>query len=518
MSASISEQKAYIESLSRKEVEDGLRKGHPIISTFLFADRAKRMQQNDEAIAALEKAAGIPEPGQDIATKLADYLAQGAGQPGGQPGGEPGGEPGGQMPGGQMPGGPMAPGMPMAGGGLVPGYQNGGDVFEDPEYKFEYDPDIGGRYSLGTPEGTYASGERSAFGDLGRFIGRRGADVYGGGQQLTHGLANLIEGITPGQQFGEDGWFGGRRAEDDYLLSRRLFADRNDPDSYYDPRESGWSGFGRKVLVEGEPGTGIESLERRDITEKAGGGGDPFGYAALTARLQKMRGDAMQETGAEVDLREARMGRSEGIIARKDTIQDLLPTEEQDKLRREGSMLGELSDVLGRRSTDPSNSGFGSIGKNISDYDAGILNRNLATEELMAGLDSAAFVPEQQALQALATQSRAGQAYDDPEFKLALAKYEGDRDRDVKTAVEKIKQRGGMYKPTEWATVLNFLQDPDSRGVDPAMKGQIHQNLVRSMLSGGVSSGDPRLMQLMQGAKGAGANEYRGMYESLGGI
>ncbi len=149
MSASISEQKAYVESLSRKEVEDGLRKGHPIIAQYLFADRAKRMQQNDEAIAALEKAAGIPEPGQDIATKLADYLAQGAGQDAGQPGGQPGGQmPGmpGQGPGGPMPGiprmpqgGGMAAGMPMnaAGGGLVPGYQEGGS------YGDQYEEDFG---------------------------------------------------------------------------------------------------------------------------------------------------------------------------------------------------------------------------------------------------------------------------------------------------------------------------------------------------------------------------------------
>ena len=157
MSASISQQKAYVESLSRKEVEDGLRKGHPIIAQYLFADRAKRMQQNDTAIEALEKAAGIPEPGQDIATKLADYLAQGAGQNAGQPGGQPGGQmpgmpgqgPGQPMPspgvpqvpggaGGPMPGSPrmpqggaMAAGMPMAGGGLIPRYQDQGLVEEE---------------------------------------------------------------------------------------------------------------------------------------------------------------------------------------------------------------------------------------------------------------------------------------------------------------------------------------------------------------------------------------------------
>jgi len=172
MSASISQQKAYVESLSRKEVEDGLRKGHPIIAQYLFADRAKRMQQNDTAIEALEKAAGIPEPGQDIATKLADYLAQGAGQNAGQPGGQPGGQmpgmpgmpgqgPGQPMPspgvpqvpggaGGPMPGSPrmpqggaMAAGMPMAGGGLIPRYQEGGSYGDQYEEDFLDDPAVG---------------------------------------------------------------------------------------------------------------------------------------------------------------------------------------------------------------------------------------------------------------------------------------------------------------------------------------------------------------------------------------
>jgi hypothetical protein len=484
MSSSIAQQKAYVESLDRKAVEDGLRNGHPIIAQFLFADRAKRMQQNDTAIEALEKAAGIPEEGQDIATKLADYLARGGDQPGGQmPGGQmPGGQPGGQMPGmpGQGPGGPMAPGMPMnaAGGGLIPRYQDRGLVEDDDEYRLEW----GEGY---TPEGTYSSGERSIAGDVGRLFKRGVMGTRGAVDATQHGINTLIEAILPGQQYGGD-----YRGSEGQLLARRGIPGLFGEDEFYDPSEVGWSGRKRKVRVEGEPATDFERTGGGDGTT---GTRDPFGFTALTDRLDDMRTDAMKETGAEADLRRGREAEAQRILNRKETIQDLLPTAEQDKLRREGTFLGELSDVLGRRRTAPGDSGFGSIGKAVRDYDANILQRDLATEELMAGLDSKAYGVTDQTLAELARLSRAGTAYDDPEFKLMLAKYEADRD----AAVEAMKQRGGLYKPSEWDSVLSFLESPDSVGLDPSARAAINANLTQSMLGGGVPKSDPRLMNLM---------------------
>jgi len=157
----------YAELLTRKEVSEGLEKGHPLIPGFVLADRAKQIQQTDAIVQALEQQAGLKPPGQTIVDELEAYLRnpnpaqQQPGQaqpPGGPQGGPPGGPPGGPRPpmpqggppgaGGPMPGpqapggagGPM-PGMPqgqpgaggpmMASGGIIPRYQEGSVVEEE---------------------------------------------------------------------------------------------------------------------------------------------------------------------------------------------------------------------------------------------------------------------------------------------------------------------------------------------------------------------------------------------------
>ena len=164
---SILDAQRYAESMTRKELADVLKKGyHPLIPVHVVAARAEDLKKLDEAQKKLEQIAGIPEPGQDIASKLAQYLES---QPGRQeqnpfmPEGPsqrmaamPGQGPGGAMPtpgvpsvpggaGGPMPGMPRMPqggamtaGMPMraAGGGLVPEYQTGGFYGEQEEEDF----------------------------------------------------------------------------------------------------------------------------------------------------------------------------------------------------------------------------------------------------------------------------------------------------------------------------------------------------------------------------------------------
>ena len=161
---SILDSQRYVETMTRKEIADALKNGHPLVPGFLLADRAKQLQQNEALLKILEEQAGLPAPGTSIVDKLEAYLRNpnpaerqpGQAQPpGGPQGGPPGGPPGGPRPpgpgpmpqggppgaggpmpgprppggaGGPMPGmpqGPQGPGAPMAYGGMIPGYQEG---------------------------------------------------------------------------------------------------------------------------------------------------------------------------------------------------------------------------------------------------------------------------------------------------------------------------------------------------------------------------------------------------------
>ena len=507
---SILDAQRYVESMTRKEIADALKKGgHPLVPTFVLADRAEQLKKNDAAVKKMEEMAGIPAPNQDIGSKLAQYLEANmrAGEAGGRGAPNmPGQGPGGAMPtpgvpsvpggaGGPMPGmarmpqgGATTSGMPMAGGGLIPRYQDRGLVEGsglrppiarrlDPD--FEYDPempmfsDIFPGFSLGDTSDPYS---------VPHYLGRGFGDFYGGSQQLTHGLANLIE-MLPGQQFGEDGMFGGRRAEDDYLLSRHLFKDRNDPDSYYDPRVKGWSGLERRLGL-----TTTDRFNRRNKQERQQ---VQSLYDMLSGRLSDMRTAATTETEAEADLREAREGFAQRIRSRKQDIRDILPTEEQDKLRSSATMLELISDTMGARSTDPANSGFGRIARGMRELGQQRQERDLGIEELMFNLDKGAFDIEDRNRAGLATLSRAGERYDDPEFDLMLAQYEARQ----KALLEAQKAGQGLYKPAQWASVINFLEGPESVEIPEADRTRIQQILVQSMMGG--SSAPSRLEQVM---------------------
>ena len=147
---SILDAQRYAESMTRKEVADALKKGHPLVPGFLLADRAKQFQQNEALLKVLEEKANLPQPGQTITDKLQTYLQNSLSQerqelsPVRAPQGTqtaqtdmPGQGAGEAMPGARMPagaGGPMpGPTMPPGAGqainarrGGVVGFQGGG--------------------------------------------------------------------------------------------------------------------------------------------------------------------------------------------------------------------------------------------------------------------------------------------------------------------------------------------------------------------------------------------------------
>tara|TARA_R110001583_G_scaffold56729_9_gene171000 strand:- start:577 stop:2337 length:1761 start_codon:yes stop_codon:yes gene_type:complete len=74
---SILDAQRYVENLTRKEVADALKKGHPLVPQFLLADRAKQFQENDELLKVLmeqDKGPNLPGGMRSITDNLRDYL------------------------------------------------------------------------------------------------------------------------------------------------------------------------------------------------------------------------------------------------------------------------------------------------------------------------------------------------------------------------------------------------------------------------------------------------------------
>ena len=216
-------------------------------------------------------------------------------------------------------------------------------------------------------------------------------------------------------------------------------------------------------------------------------------YDMISGRIGDMRTAATTETKAEADLREAREGFAQRIRSRKQDIRDILPTEEQDKLTTSATMLELMSDVTGARSTDPANSGFGRIARGMRELGQQRQERDLGIEELMFNLDKGAFDVEDRNLAGLATLSRAGERYDESEFDLMLAQYEAQ----AKALLEAQKGGQGLYKPAQWASVINFLEGPESVEIPEADRTRIQQILVQSMTGGaaGMPAGTSELLE-----------------------
>jgi len=498
---SILDAQRYVESMTRREIADALKKGgHPLVPTFVLADRAEQLKKNDAAVKKLEQMVGIPAPNQDISSKLAQYLetsmrAQEVGGRGAP--NMPGQGPSGPMPtpgvppvpggaGGPMPsmsrmpqGGAMTSGMPMAGGGPIPRYQDGGVVEEE-----------------------------DFMGDLA---------VADGMEDVGSALAAMREEAEAGRLTTELP----ETALSRYLSGfpdRMAAANRNAIAGTTYAGTRGTSRFSPQVMMPelsnaAEPPSGIAALEdmfkrqneqdQRRVRSL---------YDTLSGRLGDMRTAATTETGAEKDLREAREGFAQRIRSRKQDIRDLLPTEEQDKLKGSATMLELISDTLAARATDPANSGFGRIARGMREYGDRKLQRDLGIEELMFGLDQSAFEMEDRNRAGLAALSRAGERYDDPEFKLMLAQYEAQQE----ALLEAQKGRQGLYKPAQWASVINFLQSPESVELPEADRTRIQQILVQSMTGGatGMPPGTTELVERLT-AGDLSEEEERGLLGTL---
>jgi|8_EtaG_2_1085327.scaffolds.fasta_scaffold01612_1 hypothetical protein len=475
---SILDAQRYVESMTRKEIADALKKGgHPLVPAFVLADRAEQLKKNDAAVKKMEEMAGIPAPNQDIGSKLAQYLEAnmraeeeksrgGLGMPGqgvGEPMPKPGMPP---VPGGAgkpMPGATaFGQGTPMAkaGGGLIPRYQDRGLVQEE---------DFMG--DLAVADGTIDVGSALAAmreeAEAGRLTTERPESAFsrylsGFPDRIAAANRNAIAGTT----------YAGTR---------------------------GTSRFSPQVMMPelsnaAELSSGIAALEdmfkrKEDEDERR----VQSLYDMISGRIGDMRTAATTETVAEADLREAREGFAQRIRSRKQDIRDILPTEEQDKLRTSATMLELISDTMGARSTDPANSGFGRIARGMRELGQQRQERDLGIEELMFGLDKGAFDVEDRNRAGLATLSRAGERYDESEFDLMLAQYEAQG----KALLEAQKGGQGLYKPAQWASVINFLEGPESVEIPEADRTRIQQILVQSMTgnAAGMPAGTRELLE-----------------------
>tara|TARA_R110001583_G_scaffold43168_5_gene137212 strand:- start:133 stop:1767 length:1635 start_codon:yes stop_codon:yes gene_type:complete len=244
---SILDSQRYVETMTRKEIADALKNGHPLVPGFLLADRAKQLQQNEALLKVLEQQAGLPAPGTSIIDKLEAYLRNpnpaerqpGQAQPpGGPQGGPPGGPPGGPRPpgpgpmpqggppgaggpmpgpqapggaGGPMPGmprGPQGPGAPMASGGMIPGYQEGSLVDDYIDERDSFGIGDALMYPINHPiKSASALALAKMFGpkrarDLMSMQGLRG--MQGAGGSLMGGVGSLLR--SGAQKRGPVGW------------------------------------------------------------------------------------------------------------------------------------------------------------------------------------------------------------------------------------------------------------------------------------------------------------------------
>ena len=507
---SILDAQRYVESMTRKEIADALKKGgHPLVPGFVLADRAEQLKKNDAAVKKMEEMAGIPAPNQDIGSKLAQYLEANmrAGEAGGRGAPNmPGQGPGGAMPtpgvpsvpggaGGPMPGmarmpqgGAMTAGMPMAGGGLIPRYQDRGLVEEE---------DFMG--DLAVADGTIDVG--STLSDM---LAQARARETAAGRPLTTGDVDYFRehGRYPSQSAGFwETLIGGSardRAANEAAMRERFRAGMSpsNQNALAAATYAGTRGTSRFAPLSNvaEPPSGIAALadmfERRNEQDQRQ---VQSLYDMISGRIGDMRTAATTETKAEADLREAREGFAQRIRSRKQDIRDILPTEEQDKLTTSATMLELMSDVTGARSTDPANSGFGRIARGMRELGQQRQERDLGIEELMFNLDKGAFDVEDRNLAGLATLSRAGERYDESEFDLMLAQYEAQ----AKALLEAQKGGQGLYKPAQWASVINFLEGPESVEIPEADRTRIQQILVQSMTGGaaGMPAGTSELLE-----------------------
>jgi len=398
--------------------------------------------------------------------------------------------------------------------GIADEWTYGEDPEQDSEQRlgwadvYEYDPT---KSWLGTPEGDYASGERSILGDVGRFFGRLAAAPYNVAQAGTYGLASLVENILPGQQF--KGHYRGPQGQ---LLAKRLFRDRDDPGSYYDPRTEGWSGQMRRVS--GEPSADDDALSEiedwiaaQEGTGAGAGAGAGAGrgdsvYQDLFAKIDEFAEAAAIPSESERNRYKLADDRAKDLAGRRTGIEALMPTEEEDRLRNRSVGFGALSKFLprtgGPRDIEP-----GGVGAAIRGETTRQRDRRRADEGILAGIDTDIYGVESGSLGERALRERAGDAFQGPMIGALQSKIEsGEAERlarlqaDLALNVERVRQQGATdyFRPQNLPAILNFLNDP---GAIEYISLEQRQGIVREIarrLSGGPSPDDVSEEDLMK--------------------
>ena len=500
---SILDSQRYVENMTRKEIADALKKGHPLVPGFLLADRAKQLQQNDALLKVLEEQAGLPAPGTSIVDKLEAYLRnpnpaqQQPGQPqppGGPQAGPPGGPPGGPRPpgpgpmpqggppgaggpmpgpqapggaGGPMPGMPQGPpgagGAPMRSGGII-GFQTGGSP--EQEYGYEWD-----RWSGPDPDVP----EHSIWPGFGRgFMRNIGAPAYGAFQKGAHNLARLHEALFWGQQYGPE-----KRGPEGQLLMEHLIGKGR-----YDPTESGWSGFKRRVPIESS-------------AEEAAGGGGTTGITGtrrpargmmddFNERLAEMRSELTAPTQAELTAEKIDQ---EYIRSRKRERSGLASAAE---LESRSDALIAVSEFLGRRG-HPDQLTMGGVGALMKAGQDERRGERADLDELIYGAESGLAGAQ-------AARSRAGQALYETELEAMLAKIAHEASlREARLGA----QGSGLFSDaSDWEAILDAIdrveddeqaemmrQEAWARMQAEISRGQsVSPDLISRLLGGGVNT------------------------------
>ena len=327
------DEKRYADNMTRSEVADALKNGHPLVASYLVADAAKQMQENDALLKVLEQQSGISEPGQSITDKLETYLRkpdaaqqQRPGGPGPRPQGRLSGA-GGPMPGpsgagdpmpgprvpggagGPMPGmlrGPQGAGAPMRRGGIV-GFQNGGSPDE-----LEWT----GRLA-DVPSGSYTKGTRQLddpFKDLLRLLGRGGANVYGQALRGKRGLALLASML--GRKYNGDEHGPYRNPEGELLMEGLGSKER------WDPERRGYSGMKRLVDPEEE----VPGYQNGGLVES----GADFGERGLRDSyrdfLSSWQDPLLERFGIDVDALNTPEERDRRARMEENTLEGVIPS------------------------------------------------------------------------------------------------------------------------------------------------------------------------------------------------
>tara|TARA_R110000824_G_scaffold37803_3_gene116061 strand:+ start:2849 stop:4030 length:1182 start_codon:yes stop_codon:yes gene_type:complete len=386
------------------------------------------------------------------------------------------------------------------------------------DYGWEYDPDIGGDWSLGTPEGEYGTGERSLGGDIARFFGRGlGAAPYGIAQAGTHGLASLWENLLPGQQLG-----GNWRGPEGQLLAKHLGRDPDDPSSFYDPSEKGWSGLMRKAPIKPSADEAAAAAAAADFERRASGSGRSGSggsmYQDLFAKIDEYEEMSSIPTESEKNRIKLDADRASLLRDRRTGIEALMPTEEQYGQRKRGVGFGALSKVLARTGDPRKRQDFGQIGEDIRGELDRQLGQKLGFEEKLAGVDTDIYGVEGGSLDKQATREQAGRAFWQPRLSAMQSELEGRQSMAV--ARLKQQQEDDYYRVQNIPPLITLLNDPTSVDfLTPQQRQIVVQNIAQRLTGGGnVPPEVQRLMQKLQGGGGGGSAMMGGMGGGGGGM